>query len=116
MEWWWIAAAAGVVLLLAVIAVLRRSWKRRRPTDELPITSARRGESLRRGLLATRRRLAAQFDAALGRSSGDVDTALAALEEVLIAADVGVRTAAELRERVGRKLRSDTGRDNLRRV
>src|SRR5439155_1317592 len=51
-------------------------------------------------------RLAAELEAALGRGATEPSRALGALEEALVAADVGVRTSAELvarvRTRVGR--------------
>src|SRR5262245_19049892 len=99
MEWWWIAAiavAAGAVLLLLV----RRARRGRPSVPGPPTTRPSAAERLRQGLLATRERLSAQLDAALGRAADDRRGAFLALEEALVAADVGVRTAAALAERV----------------
>jgi fused signal recognition particle receptor len=60
--------------------------------------------------------LTAQLDAAFGRGPSSIDTALAALEEALITADVGVRTAAELRERVRTRVPTGAGSEDIRRV
>jgi len=63
-------------------------------------------DRLRRGVAAAGRRLMEQVEAALGRAPAGLDAVLSELEEVLIAADVGMRTAAVLldrvRQRVGR--------------
>src|SRR5881628_372592 len=99
MDWWWIALVA-VVLLLAAGAAL--GWYRRRRGRAGEVAPEVPAGKLRKGLLATRRRRTDQLQAALGRDSGDA--ALAELEEALVTADVGVRTAAELVGRVGRRI------------
>src|SRR5581483_7903480 len=87
-----VAAAIVVCLLIGIAIALRRQ---RRVPAALPSTSApSAADRLRRGLRATRERLAAPLDAALAR--GKDDGGLAGLEEVLVAADVGVRIAADL--------------------
>src|SRR5215470_15031037 len=99
MEWWWIAAlavAAGAVLLLLVT----RARHGRRVVPGPPPARPSATDRLRQGLLATRERLSAQLEAALGRAGDDRRGALLALEEALVGADVGVRTAAALAERV----------------
>src|SRR5439155_1462365 len=57
-------------------------------------------DRLRQGLLATRRRLAAELDAVLRRGATEPEGTLKELEEALVAADVGDRTSAELVSRV----------------
>jgi len=108
--WALIVGAVGLALLalaLAVVVVRRgRAAPRVAPAPEV-----RPGERLRRGLLATRRRLAEQLEAALGRGPGDLETSLAQLEDVLVAADVGVRTAQELVARM--RLRSGPPADPM---
>jgi fused signal recognition particle receptor len=103
-RWILVAAVAAIVLLLAVVLALRR---RSRPRGAVvaaaPAPTAT--DRLRRGLVATRERLLGQLDAVLARAPNDADRVYPELEEALVAADVGVRTAAELvagvRGRVG---------------
>jgi fused signal recognition particle receptor len=117
MEWWWIAALVAAAVLLAVGVVAARA---RRPAAEPGVPTPARpsaGARLRQGLLATRERLSAQLEAALGRG-GDTRDALVAVEEALVASDVGVRTAATLvqrvRERSGAAVDTATLRSALR--
>src|SRR5947208_9181664 len=110
--WWLVALAIVVALAFAVALSLRR---RRRPAGELaprPSTV----ERLRSALGATRDRLAARVDAALGGAIPDLDRTLAELEEGLVAADVGVRTSAEIVARVRARVGRDAGADEIRRV
>jgi len=105
MEPSWIIAVAAVLALLVFLAA-RLAVRRRLGAGPAPaapqLTPA---ERLRRGLLATRRKLAAQVDAALGSGAHDADV-FRELVEALVAADVGVRAAEHLvgrvRARVGR--------------
>lgn len=117
MEWLWIAVAAGVLVVLLAVVVVR--LRRRRPAAaaaSAPSTASAPGTSVRRGLLGTRRRLAAQLEAAFGRAPTSIDVALEAVEEALITADVGVRTAGELRERVRERLPKGAGQEDVRRA
>src|SRR2546427_3764541 len=102
MDWLWIALLAVVPLVGLGLALGWSRSRRRRPRDA---ASGAPPAKLRKGLLATRRRLADQLQAALGRASGDA--VLAELEDALVTADVGVRTAAELVGRVGRRIGRD---------
>jgi fused signal recognition particle receptor len=109
MEPWIVFAAASALVLAAVVALV---FVRRRRTRAARVRdggrwgrarAARSGESgtadrLRSGLAATRRRLVAQLDGVLGRGPRPLDVLLADLEEVLIAADVGVGTTQALLE------------------
>src|SRR5262249_20175540 len=75
---------------------------------------ARPGEQMRRGLAATRQRLAAQIDAVLGRGPRPLDVVLAELEEVLVGADVGVRTTAALLQALRDRLPRDASPEAVR--
>ena len=102
MDVWWIALVA-VALVIAAGAAF--AWtRRRRPPPGAALPEPPSGK-LRKGLLATRRRFAEQLQSALGR--GSRDAALAELEDALVTADVGVRTTAELIERIGRRVGRD---------
>jgi len=102
---WLAALAAAMVVVLVVVALVVRRGRRTRATPAAAAAAApaparpSAGARLRQGLLATRERLSAQLEAAFGRG-GDARDALAAVEEALVAADVGVRTAATLVQRV----------------
>jgi len=104
MEPSWIIVIAAVLALggggVAAL-VLRRPRGAHRPPREV----AAPGPRLRERFTATRRRLGGGLEAALGRAVAGTDVALAEIEEALVAADVGVRTAGELvarlRARVG---------------
>jgi len=104
-RWVVVAAAALIVLVLGlVLALRRRSRPRATPVATAPLPTAT--DRLRRGLVATRERLLGQLDAVLARAPNDADRVYPELEEALVGADVGVRTAGELvarvRGRVGR--------------
>ena len=88
----WLALAVVVVAALAIAWAVSR---RRVPVDQPTPRGRAPVDRVRSGLLATRERLAARLDAVLGRD-GDPGRLLADLEEALVAADVGVRTSAEL--------------------
>src|SRR5438876_10320344 len=102
--------AVAVVLAIAATAL----FARRRPSRPAvaPVARPAATERLRRALQATRERLVAAF----GRPSGDVQRVLPDLEEALVSADVGVRTAAELVERVRSRMSRGTGEIDLRRA
>jgi fused signal recognition particle receptor len=108
-EWWIAAGAAALAGLVVAFWAVRR---RRRSLH--PPTAVASGERLRRGLLATSRRLAADLDASFRRSGGRIDSTLADLQEVLIAADVGTKTASELVARVRRQMPRSVGPDRIR--
>ncbi|MCW5891829.1 MAG: signal recognition particle-docking protein FtsY [bacterium] len=94
--------AAGVAVLAVVLAVIlvRHRGGRLASSPEAAPPALGGAERLRRGLLATRERLLGQIDAVLGRGPRPLEAILADLEEVLIAADVGVPTTAALLEHV----------------
>src|SRR5262245_63644335 len=107
MEARWVVVVAVALIVLAlglVLALRRRPRARGAPAAVAPTPSAT--DRLRRGLVATRERLLGQLDAVLARAPTDAERVYPELEEALVAADVGVRTAAELvarvRSRVGR--------------
>jgi fused signal recognition particle receptor len=105
-SWFIILAAALVVVVLGAVLVFRRRRSGSRSGGAAIAAPAPAGDRLRRGLVATRQRLLGQLDAVLRRAPADVESAYSDLEEALVGADVGVRTAAELvarvRTRVGR--------------
>jgi fused signal recognition particle receptor len=100
---WLVLVAATVVVVAIALAIAAKRRRTLRPAGPA-VAEPAPAERLRRGLEATRRRLGAQLDAALGRGSGEVAGILPELEEALVAADVGARTAAELIGRVGARL------------
>src|SRR5262245_24201970 len=102
MDVWWIALVVVALLLAAGVAIAWTQRRRRPPQEALAEPPSGK---LRKGLLATRRRLADQLQGALGR--GTRDAALAELEDALVTADVGVRTAAELVGRIERRIGRD---------
>jgi fused signal recognition particle receptor len=114
---WYVWLAASVAVLLGVVVVL---WLRRRTVrresaraDRAPVSPI---ERFRRGLVATRRRLAGQIEGAVGRGAGDVARILPELQEVLVAADVGVRTSTELVERLRPKVAGGGSGEEIRRA
>jgi fused signal recognition particle receptor len=119
MEPWWLVPIIVAVVLIAAAAVLvirRRRADKRAAAPREPAPSP--ADRLRKGLEATRRRLAARLDRALGTGPGNAEVALNEVEEALVEADVGVRTAAELvariRARVGRQSDRQVLREALR--
>src|SRR5262249_59410103 len=108
MEWGVILAAAAAAAVATLIAFV--VWRHRRARAGAGSRAARRAdlesvpeapsasERLRRGLAATRQRLAAQLDGVLGRGPRPLGAVLGDLEEVLISADVGVGTTRALLE------------------
>lgn len=107
------ALAIGGAVVLA-IAVAWWLWaRRRRGTGGVEAASALAVEStaerLRRTLAATKARLIAPFEAALGRGSSSWDGLTEQLEEVLISADVGVPGTRRLLE--GMRTRSGGSSD-----
>jgi len=113
METWelLLAAAGSVVLVLALVALIVRRRRPRRAAVAPAVPAIGPRQRLRNGLLATRRQLAAIL-------SGGVapDSVFPTLEEALVAADVGVRTATELVERVSQKLAASTDGPAVRRA
>ena len=103
-----VGLAVAVAIAVAVAVVLRAARRRRGAAVAGPTGT----ERLRRALQATRDRLGA----ALGRSPSDVERALPELEEALVSADVGVRTSAELVEKVRSRIARDAGTTNIRRA
>ncbi len=110
-----VAAVAGVVALLAWLRARRRRQGAgvSPPRVERGATAASR---LRRGLSATRRHLAAQIDAALGRGPRPAEVVLRDMEEALIGADVGIRTTGALLEPLRAQARVDPSPTALRAV
>jgi fused signal recognition particle receptor len=92
-------AAAGVVGAVAWLLLRRHRRPQVEAVGPSPVAeTVGTTERLRRGLAATRRRLADQLDAVFGRGPRSMDVMLEELEETLIGADVGVRTTAALLE------------------
>src|SRR5437660_680384 len=94
-----VAVAVALAIVLVILFVRGRRGPRVVPPVRPPGT-----ERVRRALQVTRERLVARLEAALGRSPGDVERVLPDLEEALVSSDVGVRTSAELVERVRSRL------------
>jgi len=118
MEAWELVAAAGAVAAAAagVGLTLRRRRQGAAPA-RLPGEAAeppRAADRMRRGLAATRRRLVTQLDAVLGRGPRPLDVVLGELEEVLVGADVGVRTSAALLEPLRERLGKDASPEAVR--
>jgi fused signal recognition particle receptor len=108
---WWIAAAAAATLAGVLGGAL---WALRRRRRSGPPAAMDPAERLRRGLRATSRRLARDLETSFRRSGGRTDALLADLEETLIAADVGARTAAELVSRVRERMPRSAEPDRIR--
>lgn len=116
MEPSWIAAVAAAAVALVAVAVVLL-LRRRRPRPAAPVVAAQAAtpaERLRRGLEATRRRLGARIEAALGKRPAGSEAVLADIEEALVEADVGVRTAAELVARIRARAGRSTDDSMLR--
>jgi len=104
----WIIVGGAVLVLLCLLLAYARMRRRSTPPgapaeaapERAPGPAPAPVDRLRQGLLSTRRRLAAQLEAALGRGPAELARVLPELEEALVAADVGVRTSAELVARV----------------
>jgi len=96
----WIVVLTTVLALLVLLLVLVRARRRAPQRGARAPSAVPTADGLRRGLLATRERLATQLDVLLGRGSAGVDRVLPALEEALVAADVGTQSASELVARV----------------
>jgi fused signal recognition particle receptor len=109
MEPWIALGAAGLLVVALGVWLLWRS-RRRRPSAALPPGTAARpasGERLRRALSATRQRLGAQIDAALGREPRPLNVVLQDLEEVLLSSDVGVGTTTTLLDAIRQRVATD---------
>jgi len=115
------ALVASVVAALVAVWLVQR-WRRARAATPLPGSAAVElapapespGTRLRRGLLATSRRLREQLDAVLGRGPRPFGDVFAALEEALIGSDVGVATTTALLERVRARVAPDAPPDAVR--
>src|SRR5262249_58459412 len=81
------------------------------PAAAPPLSSA---ERMRRALASTRQRLATQLDGVLGRGTRPLDLVLGDLEEVLVGADVGVRTTSSLLDAIRGRLGGDAAPSALR--
>ena len=99
----WLIAAGGAAAVAAVTTAVALRRRARRAAAPAPEAAAPANDRLREGLRATGRRLVGQIAEALGRAPQGFDAALDAVEEVLIAADVGARVAGELVARVRRR-------------
>lgn len=112
-----VAAATALAVVVALLLVRRR---RGLAPSEVPGAPEPPAARLRRGLTATRRRLAEQLDSVLRRGPRPVDVLLGELEEVLVGADVGVRTTAALlaplRDGLGGEVDPAAVKDALRRT
>ena len=103
---WVVAVAVALVVLAIGLALALRRRSRARGTAVAVTAAPTAVDRLRRGLVATRERLLGRLDAVLARAPSDAERVYPELEEALVAADVGVRTSADLvarvRGRVGR--------------
>jgi fused signal recognition particle receptor len=116
-----LVAVLVAVAVAAAVAVWLVRRRRARPAlrapatpAELPPAAESAATRLRRGLLATSRRLREQVDAALGRGPRPLGETVAALEEALIGSDVGVATTTALLERVRARVAADASADAVR--
>jgi fused signal recognition particle receptor len=116
MESWWIVLLAVGLALVALALALR--WMRRRRTiaPVRPVAELSAADRLRRGLVASRQRLAGQIEEAFGRGGGDLRRALPEIEEALVSADVGVRISADLAARVRERVGPAAGSAEIRRA
>jgi fused signal recognition particle receptor len=110
---------AGVLVVLLVAAALVVAARRRWSAGQIPSSAAdgatlSAGERLRRGLAATRQKLGEQLEVALRRAGPPSDGFLSEVEEALVAADVGVRTAANLVARVGERMGRAAAQEDVR--
>ena len=108
----------GVALVVLGAVAAYAVQRRRRAAGARPPAGAPAppGDHLRLGLLSTRRRFGAQLDAVLGRGPTELERVLPELEEALVAADVGVRTSAELVGRVRTRLAHGASGADIRRA
>src|SRR5437867_3470816 len=116
----WAVLLLTVGLALCAIAIAL-GWQRRGaragPAALTPRAAGQPpAERIRRGLLATSRRLAQRMDAVFGAGPRPLDTVLAELEEALVGADVGTRTAAMLIDRVRAQLGRTAEAADIRRI
>ncbi len=107
-----IAAAVAVVLLVGVAVLVRR---RRRVVTDIRRDAPTISSDIAGGLTKTRRALGGRLSGVFGRSTDDAFWA--ELEEVLVAADVGVAVATSVvaRVRAGAPGDADSARRALRR-
>jgi fused signal recognition particle receptor len=112
-------AAAAAIIVAVLVAVRRRRRGRGRDITRAGVASESRkpsGQALLRDTLGkTRLGLLARLQAVWG-ANRDVALRLADLEEVLLTADVGVRTTQTLLERLRPRLRALADADALRRA
>lgn len=113
-----VAAAILAVLLVVLVVRRRRGMAEVAPPAGVDALAPAVGaaERFRRGLLATRERLLGQIDVVLRRGPRPLDAILLDLEEVLVAADVGVPTASALLDGVRAHAGVDADGDQLRDV
>src|SRR5262245_44966290 len=118
MELWVVVLVGGVLALLGLAALVLAARRRRRGPVAVPAaaTPALTARGLRQALRASRDRLRAGMDAALGRGDGGVDAVLADVEEALVGADVGTRTAREIIARVRRQFEGRAERGEVRQL
>ncbi len=114
----WVVALALVLAGILGVALALRARRRVAPSPAaVPARPSATGRALPRFGCASRR-LAERLDAVFAGGSGDLDRVFPELEEALVAADVGVRTAAELvgrvRTRVGHRAEAAEVRRALR--
>jgi fused signal recognition particle receptor len=108
-----VETAALVAVLLVVVGGLAAVWWRRPRRAPAALAGAPRA-TIRGALAATGQRLRAQLEAALG--GGRDDLVFDRLEEALIGADVGSRTAGVILERVRARLGAGRAPDEVRRA
>jgi fused signal recognition particle receptor len=115
-----VLALGGLLVVVLVVALVL--WRRRRRPAVVPAVRAGApaapvpADRLRRGLEATRRKLAAQLDAIIRGGPGGETDVLADVEEMLVAADVGVRTAGAVVASARGQLGRDAAPADVRRV
>src|SRR6266403_4037829 len=98
---WTLAIVAAVVAGVVGGSILVLRWRRRSPTDSraAPGPKTSPAATLRASLTTTRRGLLPRLQNAWG-SGKDTEGRLADLEEILLTADVGVKTTRELLARL----------------
>ena len=109
-----VAAAVALAVAFALVAIARRRGAARAGGGDAVGAPPGPGDRLRRGLLATRRKLGDQLDGVLRRGPTPTASLLGEVEEALIGADVGVQTAGELVSRVRQRLGSASGGEDVR--
>ena len=106
---WWLLAAWGLVLAATASLLVLRRMRQRAPHPE---SAAGRTTDGRPRLFEIGKGFADRLRSAL-RAGGDADERLAAVEEVLLKADVGVRTTQPLLDRLRPRLESHATEDSV---